>query len=122
MTEPPFEQILKMNQADLQQVSDFSISNEHGSISWLTSVDLTGVDLSSEITIESKSFEVFPGQTPPLGQKLNSIAVIRLNHIPPKTGQSVEEKEQKLRKINAVHGAEFLMYHPEKYYWEFKLN
>ena len=120
-TEPAFDDILRMTEEELKMVNDFAIMNEHGSIQWLAAVDLTGVDLARDVTIEQRQFEVYQGETPPLGQKLNSCAIVRLNHVPPSEGMSVGDKEQRLRRLCQKRGHEFLAYHPEKFYWEFKL-
>jgi len=50
-----------MTREELQRVDSFEISNEHGRIFFFGETDLTGVDLSREVTINKNSIEVYEG-------------------------------------------------------------
>jgi len=57
-TEPPFDEILKMDKAALQSVNYFKIYNNHGSIEFFGPCDLTGVDLG-KVTIDKGAAEIY---------------------------------------------------------------
>lgn len=74
-----------MSEGELQSVTNFGILNEHGQITWEGFVDLTGVDLAKSITIEEDGVTVYDDEVfirgvdyPPIGEKLNRPATIKL--------------------------------------------
>ena len=69
VTEPSYEKIIELSKDELQTVEGFVIKNMHGSISFLTPIDLVGVDLENEILITSEGAEVYPEQPSQLRQK-----------------------------------------------------
>ena len=63
-TEPAYDEIAKMPREALQSVFGFVIKNEHGSISFLTPIDLVDVDLGKDVVITCQSVEVYPDYAP----------------------------------------------------------
>lgn len=57
----------------------FSIHNEHGSIEFLTKVDLRDLDLDYLVNIQKDFIEVYPEESPPIGTGLNVPARLTLN-------------------------------------------
>jgi hypothetical protein len=74
-----------MSTEELKNVSNFTITNEHGSIEFLGETDLTDVDLEDIITIEEGGVEVYDETRhrpyPKRGEKLNKPAKITLFNI-----------------------------------------
>lgn len=59
----------------------FSISNQHGSIEFLSKVDLRDLDLDSLINIQKTFIEVYPCKSPPIGTGLNVPARLTLKSL-----------------------------------------
>ena len=80
-TVPDYDEgLLRMTKAELENVSDFVIENDHGRIRFLGTTDLTGVDLARVVTIKARSVDVYPDESdrPPRGEKLNKEAHVTL--------------------------------------------
>ena len=80
-TVPDYDQgLLRMTKAELENVRDFVIENQHGRIQFLGTTDLTDVDLARDVTIKARSVDVYPdeSQRPEIGQKLNKVAHVTL--------------------------------------------
>jgi hypothetical protein len=58
-TSPAFEKLAAMSEGELQSVTNFSIWNEYGQITWEGFVDLTGVDLAKTVVIEEDGVTVY---------------------------------------------------------------
>jgi hypothetical protein len=125
---PPFESLKQMNKQELQKVAGFKIFNEFGSIEWIGVTDLTGLDLADLVTIEQESAEVYDdvrhkATKPAVGLKLNKPAIITLQNIKPRPGQSASEKEQNLRRMHESSGdSQHLYYDGQKQEWAFKVE
>ena len=61
---------------------------------------------------------------PPVGQKLNKPAVIKLNNMKPRANQTVAAKEQALKRALAKDpdGAQHISYDSYSFVWEFKVE
>ena len=59
---------------------------------------------------------------PEVGKKLNKPAIITLNGIKPRAGQSGVEKERKLQEKINQEGGEHISYDKETFVWTFKVN
>ena len=84
-TSPSFEILARMSEGELQGVKNFTIWNEFGQICWENFVDLTNVDLWKTIQIEQDGVTVYDEDIftkgvdyPPVGQKLNNPATIKM--------------------------------------------
>jgi len=83
---PTLEELRKMSRSELQHVENFKVGlPEHGSVTFLQPVDLTGVASLSSIcghvvVFDKKSCSVYPDDNnkPPRGQGLNVPALISL--------------------------------------------
>lgn len=85
-TYPAFSDLLKMTEEELMNVPDFKICNSHGYIEFFGDVDLSGVDLK-QVLINETYVEIYKDEDPlkpPLGQKLNRAAYIKLACVRPK--------------------------------------
>ena len=49
--EPPFEVLARMSEAELCEVEDFRVENEHGSVTFVGFTDLRGLDLDELVNI-----------------------------------------------------------------------
>jgi hypothetical protein len=77
VTNPPYEDLVRMTKRELEQVLNFSINTENGRIIFPGSTDLTYVDLDEAINIDYKSISVYQQvELPPEGEKLNRPAEI----------------------------------------------
>lgn len=80
------------------------------------------------MTIEQESAEVYDDDRhkttkPAVGLKLNKPAIITLQNIKPKPGQSAAEKEQNLRRMHESSGdSQHLYYDGQKQEWSFKVE
>ena len=63
-TEPSYLELVRMSLRKLQNVPNFKIYNEHGSIEFIGDTDLTGVDLGKIVTIVPGEAEVYDDQDP----------------------------------------------------------
>lgn len=99
----------------LQNVENFQIQNDFGSIQFLDKVDLTDIDLADIITIDEKGAEVYDDERhhdkPEVGKKLNVMSIITLNNIRPRHNQTATEKEKKLMQLlEKKEGAHHIRY------------
>lgn len=99
-----------MSEGELQSVTNFSIWNENGQITWEGFVDLTGVDLGKTVEIEEDGVTVYNDEIftkgldyPEVGEKLNRPATIKLYHVDieiPSDQEEAEFFEDVLRNMN----------------------
>lgn len=123
------DDLLKKGLENLKEVEELKIWNEHGSVEFIGKTDVTGVDFADIITISKGNVEVYDDERhkltkPAVGQKLNNPAIIILQGIKMKRGQTVADKEQRLREnLKKVDegGAEHISYDSEKSIWQFKV-
>lgn len=79
---PSAEILQKLSPTELQRVSNFTVSNEHGIICWSGLTDISDVNFSKDLILERGRCEVYPGgNAPQRGTKLNKHAVITLLNI-----------------------------------------
>lgn len=141
ITFPDRVALCRMTRTELTTLPDFTISNEHGSIKFITppgqpGLDLTGVDLGRDITILPRRISVYddlPSDVakPLPNTKLNVPSIITLNRVAPRKGQTPQQQEDKLRQSledgNARNSegsndlAEFIFYDHRTYEWVFKV-
>ena len=121
-------ELCRMSLYQLQNVENFKIWNEHGSVEFIDNVDLTDVDLADVVTIVAKYAEVYnddeqhKNTKPKVGQKLNNPAIIKLNNIKPRKNQTSSAKEEILKTgIEKSGEAEHLSYDGDHFVWEFKV-
>eukprot|EP00347_Sterkiella_histriomuscorum_P012284 403369179 len=144
---PDMSDLSRMTLMQLQRVPDFTISNQHGSITFEGETDLTQVDLEDVVTISKRAVEVYGDDQahlsdkasenvqsdgtnrlsmrrsgkPPLGEKLNKKAVITLYDINVKKGDSLEEKAKILEERALQMQGEHLSYDVENKIWKFRV-
>jgi hypothetical protein len=99
---PDLERLCAMTVKELENVENFKVWNEHGSIEWVDKTDLTNVNLADIITIQRQQVEVYDDERhattkPTVGKKLNKPAIITLNNVRPKANQSASVKEALLK-------------------------
>jgi len=96
---PNMVALARMSLKELEEVNNFKVENEHGSVEWPGKTDLTGVDLADTITIRSKEAEVYADEhsKPAHGQRLNKTAIITLNDFKPKKSQTATQMEKALK-------------------------
>ena len=108
----------------MKSVKDFTISNQHGKIHFCGDpTDLINVDLG-KVVIREESFEVYKKddkEKPKLGEKLNKPAIVTLFNQKPKQGESVDAYQNRLKKMLAKNGGEFIAYDEVKEEWIFKV-
>ena len=111
-----------MNSKQLQAVEEFCIFNENGKIHFNEFTDLTNVDLG-KVVISKGFIEVYNDdeEKPKLGEKLNRPAIVTLFNQKPKQGESVDAYQNRLRKMLAKNGGEFIAYDEVKEEWIFKV-
>ena len=96
-TYPPYNELLKMTQSELQCVRDFSIENHLGRIDFLDPVDLTYANFDIDVRIGRDEVEVYPidavgqAERPLIGAKLNVPAQVTLVSISRIEGESYEQ-------------------------------
>jgi nuclear pore complex protein Nup98-Nup96 len=99
---------------ELESVKSFKVSNEFGSVEFIGETDVTRVDLGDIINIEEKNLEVYDDERhvdkPAVGQKLNKPAIITLKNIKCKDNQTIQRKEDLLKKRLIKDDAEHLSY------------
>lgn len=91
------DKLLKMTLSELMMVKGVTVSNEFGSVEFLDTTDVSRVDFADAITISKRNLEVYDdarigSNKPPVGQKLNKPAIITLNNIELKPGQTEANK------------------------------
>ena len=79
-TVPALSILHTLSPTQLKQI-DFSISNKHGEIKFLSKVDLSNINLDRTVKISETFAEVYPDASPAQGTGLNVPAIITLNHL-----------------------------------------
>ena len=93
---PEMAELSKMTIAQLQNVENFKVSNEFGSVEFHGKADVSAVDLADIVTIVRGSVEVYDDDVahkftkPPVGQKLNRPATITLKQVKVRKGETAE--------------------------------
>jgi hypothetical protein len=112
-TVPALSILHTLTPTQLKQI-DFSISNKHGEIKFLSKVDLSNINLDETIKISKSFAEVYPGPSPAIGAGLNVPAIITLNHL------SQDPKPIKLQCKSM--SCDFLSHNPESGQTSFKVS
>ena len=135
--EPSMNQLKVMAMDDrdsLAFVANFTVRKDGiGSVRWLDTVDLTGLDIDSIVTLAQGAIDVYPDSSvkPPVGHGLNRPAVITLMNVykkdkatgkPTKDPEVVEKHTRKLKSICADQGAKFISYNGETGEWKFEVE
>jgi len=120
---PSLAELERMSPEELSHVEGFSVSRAGvGSIRWLGPVDLNGVDLGKDVSLEPAFVSVYESEEdggmvkPKRGEKLNVPCVCTLHGVMGKDPAKVE------RKTNAMNGATFLSYSPRTGDWAFETD
>lgn len=120
-TQPPMHQLRRMTSAQLQAVHGFSVEREGvGSIEWMGSSNVEGLDLDAIVTIEESGSSVYDGvrEVPPPGTRLNSTALVKMYNVAPEDGETPQEFEAMLREYTAeLPYATFAGYNPKTREW-----
>ena len=119
MTSPDYVLLCRMTQDELRNVKDFKIYNEHGEVHFIDKVNLLGLNLDEEISIEERCVEIKETQK---GKGLNVNREVKLNSMMVFNGK--EDLKGKLgmikEKITEL-GGEYENYDMEKNILSFKV-
>ncbi|CAM9508391.1 unnamed protein product [Chrysoparadoxa australica] len=123
-TVPAMSVLSKWSDSDLAHVKDFKIGKEGcGSIEWLESVDIRGINLDELVQISHKHAAVYdnidPADKPPVGEGLNKPTIITLLDVFAKEGKE-DGYEHKLARSAAKNGADHESYDAASGTWVFR--
>ena len=125
-TEPPISELRQRSSAELQAVRGFTVEREGiGSIEWLGTSDVEGLDLDSIVTIDAGSSAVYEGieRPPKPGTKLNAAAMVRMYNVAPEDGEDNEEFEAMLREYTSeIPFATFVSWEPDTRVWTMHMS
>jgi hypothetical protein len=98
ITEPSFEELIRMKKQELERVENFSISNEYGRIEFPGFTDLTYVNIDEAVNIDYKCISIYNEcNIPEEGQKLNRKAILKFYQY--FLDQEILENNKELKKI-----------------------
>lgn len=133
---PSLEELNGMSEAQLATVENFTVVRPgYGKIEWVGAVDVSGLDLDDivEISKNGRSSDIAvydnveQAEKPPVGHKLNRMAVLTFYAVFPKTGPGSSEEEiatneEKLKKRAQKLGAEHLRYDGRLGEWKIRVQ
>lgn len=118
-SEPSYKEICRFTAAELANVQNFKIFNEHGAIKFLEPVDLTGLNIDEIASIEKYSVSLYKNkEKPSSGKELNKKAEIEIYNL--EANGEEEEFEDYLKDVCKSKNAEFQSFKDGK--WRFKLS
>ncbi|TNJ26177.1 Nucleoporin autopeptidase [Giardia muris] len=119
---PPAEVLLQMTPAELAMVPNFTVSNEHVSITWPGNTDLNGVDMRV-VRLEPGGYTIYSEGGPPIGTGLNKLAIITIKGCQITTGPGGEEAlVRTLEEATEELGGRLLRYDPVRREWVFEVD
>ena len=132
---PRAEQLMAMCNSELAAVEGFAVVRAGvGAVHWLEPVDLRGVDLSALVCIEPGEVSVYDNvpasEKPPVGQGINTPAVITLEDEWPEAGSTASRAErvahgqcleQYANEDPSMRGTVHLSYDPDTGAWRFRV-
>lgn len=122
-TSPDYVLLCRMSSDELRKVENFKIYNKYGEVRFLEKVNLLGMNIDEEISIEEKCIEI---KEPIKGKGLNVKREIRLNGMTMTNGMRsdpkiIEKNKEILRRKVEELGGEFENYNPENGVLVFKV-
>ena len=122
-TSPDYVLLCRMSSDELRKVENFKIYNKYGEVRFLEKVNLLGMNIDEEISIEEKCIEI---KETTKGKGLNVKREIRLNGMIMTNGMRsdpkiIEKNKELLRRKVEELGGEFENYNPENGVLVFKV-
>lgn len=119
---PPAEILLQMTPTELSMVPNFTVSNEHASITWPGITDLNGVDMNV-VKLEPGGYTLYRDGGPPVGTGLNKLAIITIKGCQITTGPGGEDAlTRTLEEATAELGGRLLRYDLLRREWVFEVD
>jgi len=124
-TNPPLETLNRMLTDDeTLVVSDLEVGRKgFGSIRFVGAVNLNAFDLTENLSFEKGIIEVYPKDKPPVGQGLNTRAVITLHDIRPPARAKPGRFADKIKKVTEEQfKGRLLHYNEQEGVWKFEID
>ena len=118
-TSPDYVLLCRMTQDELRNVNDFKIYNQHGEVHFIDKVNLLGLNLDEEISIEERCVEIKETQK---GKGLNVNRKVKLNSMMVINGkENLEGKLSMIKEKITELGGQYVNYDTEKNILTFKV-
>ena len=118
-TSPDYVLLCRMTQDELRNVNDFKIYNEHGEVHFIDKVNLLGLNLDEEISIEERCVEIKETKK---GKGLNVNREVKLNSMMVINGkEDLKGKLSMIKEKITELGGKYVNYDTEKNILTFKV-